>query len=320
MTKQLIQVHTETSPAPLSAIESRVAWGPETMSAALAMPRRDAEDAMRALRRHLGMGEGIGAFVTMAHDNAKMATSASAGLTLAPSRELAQTISAMVLAGIYQPSEDDPLTVMVSDAVRHCNCCAWSTPQCIAACVPAKSGRGTFDSCARARAARTLFLWSDVDAAARLWIDAMMTHKRTYGPAARCRFSVSDNIRWDLVAPWAMDTVRTLEMPAYAYTKAAPHDHPAGDTVRLIRSATGEGGRWTAESIVDACHAGETVAMVFTTRKGEDLPTTWHGIPVEDGDESDDRTATPRGWIVGLRAKGPATRYQAGGFVFDPRG
>jgi len=40
------------------------------------------------------------------------------------------------------------------------------------------------------------------------------------------------------------------------------------------------------------------------TRRGEELPATYLGIRVVDGDKTDDRTTDPRGVIVGLRAKG----------------
>lgn len=56
------------------------------------------------------------------------------------------------------------------------------------------------------------------------------------------------------------------------------------------------------------------MAVVFSTRKGEPLPETWHGFRVIDGDESDLRFTDPAGVVVGLRAKGDA-KGEASGFV-----
>lgn len=57
-----------------------------------------------------------------------------------------------------------------------------------------------------------------------------------------------------------------------------------------------------------------SVAVVFDTRKGHQLPTEWLGRPVVDGDQHDLRFLDPSGVVVGLRAKGQAI-HDASGFV-----
>jgi hypothetical protein len=62
---------------------------------------------------------------------------------------------------------------------------------------------------------------------------------------------------------------------------------------------------------------GSNVAVVFDTKRGAQLPTTWNGYRVIDGDESDLRFLDPHsaiGFVVGLRAKGKA-RKDCSGFV-----
>jgi hypothetical protein len=65
-----------------------------------------------------------------------------------------------------------------------------------------------------------------------------------------------------------------------------------------------------SESNEDAATAvtrlGGNVAAVFTTKKGRDLPDTYLGAPVIDGDTHDLRFLDPSGVVVGLRAKGKA--------------
>jgi hypothetical protein len=56
---------------------------------------------------------------------------------------------------------------------------------------------------------------------------------------------------------------------------------------------------------------GVNVAVVFA---GE-LPATWQGYRVVDGDQSDLRFLDAKGVIVGLSTKGDAKKLTAGGFV-----
>jgi hypothetical protein len=59
---------------------------------------------------------------------------------------------------------------------------------------------------------------------------------------------------------------------------------------------------------------GGNVAMVFNTGKKEDLPETYSGFKVIDGDKSDLRFLDDSNVIVGLRAKGDA-KHDTSGFV-----
>ena|SRR5215471_4186345 len=68
-----------------------------------------------------------------------------------------------------------------------------------------------------------------------------------------------------------------------------------------------------AESMNALAH-GVNVAVVFDTKRGKDLPRTWEGYAVVDGDVSDLRFKDSKGVVVGLRAKGRA-RTCTNGFV-----
>lgn len=57
---------------------------------------------------------------------------------------------------------------------------------------------------------------------------------------------------------------------------------------------------------------GKTVAVVFSTKKGENLPETWKGYKVVDGDKDDLRFLDPSNSIVGLRSKGKAKKDKTG--------
>jgi len=62
----------------------------------------------------------------------------------------------------------------------------------------------------------------------------------------------------------------------------------------------------------EALKKGFNVAVVFSTKKGEELPVRWQNYPVVDGDETDVRFLDNSGSIVGLRAKGQAKKDRLG--------
>jgi hypothetical protein len=65
---------------------------------------------------------------------------------------------------------------------------------------------------------------------------------------------------------------------------------------------------------MESLEHGINVAVVFDTKRGRELPLTWRGWPVIDGDVSDLRFLDESPRIVGLRAKGKA-RGDESGFV-----
>lgn len=62
---------------------------------------------------------------------------------------------------------------------------------------------------------------------------------------------------------------------------------------------------------------GVNVAVVFATSKYQELPKTFWGYPVIDGDLHDGRNYDQKAVVVGLRAKGKA-RGDISGFVHNP--
>jgi hypothetical protein len=62
-----------------------------------------------------------------------------------------------------------------------------------------------------------------------------------------------------------------------------------------------------------AIKMGHNVSVVFDVSKSDELPSTWQGAPVFDGDKSDARFLDPQGgYIIGLRAKGQAKKDKSG--------
>ena len=62
-----------------------------------------------------------------------------------------------------------------------------------------------------------------------------------------------------------------------------------------------------------ALKMGFNVSVVFDLSKKDPMPTTYNGIPVYDGDETDARFLDPQGgYIIGIRAKGQAKKDESG--------
>lgn len=69
--------------------------------------------------------------------------------------------------------------------------------------------------------------------------------------------------------------------------------------------------------VTKAIAQGYNVATVFGLKKTQEMPATYQGLPVFNGDESDLRFLDPKGVVVGLYAKGRAKK-DTSGFVKYP--
>jgi hypothetical protein len=111
------------------------------------------------------------------------------------------------------------------------------------------------------------------------------------------------------------------EVQFYDYTKIPrPWDRQLPNYhITFSRSEVNE------KDAIDALKHGIDVAVVFNIKKGDNLPSSWRGFPVIDGDKHDlrflDKLEGKGPFVVGLRAKGKARGKGRGdetGFVVDP--
>lgn len=323
---------TTTPPAPrFSAIERRIlaANGGRPIVAGDLIPLRDARRAYARSRAAVGLTPKPGQWVTTGEESTKLGKNADAtvGVTFSPGDEPARMLAAIVEQG-WRPTITGrvltPDLTLLSDLLplaRRLTVCPWSTPGCRRGCVIVTAGKGPTPTAVIGRLARWHLLVTDPLAAVTLTRHGIVETITHAGENHRWRAGVADDVRWELVAPCLMDPVATpagpVEVKAYAYTKAMPDVRPETPTgPRITYSATGEGRRWTPASIEHAVTVrGLRVAAALRVKRGADLPDTYGTAPVIDGDEDDDRYATPRGVLVGLRAKGDAIRDTTG-FVF----
>jgi hypothetical protein len=185
------------------------------------------------------------------------------------------------------------------------NTCTWATDACRKACVMWTAGR-QYPSVRRGRLARTAFLAEHPAEFLALLTDEVRKLEAR-GETFGLRLNVASDLRWENIAPWLFDGANVR---AYDYTKAPNRVTPANYRITYSHSE-----RWTDERVIAEVAEGRNVAMVFDVPK-HNLPTTYLGIPVIDGDLTDYRYADPTGVIVGLAAKGDAKGTgTVGGFV-----
>lgn len=198
------------------------------------------------------------------------------------------------------------LTLTPADLSGEWNVCTWATQQCRKACVMWTAGRGVMANVREGRLVRTAFLARHPEA-----FLSILTHEvrnlEKRGVPFGLRLNVASDLRWENIAPWLFDGENVR---AYDYTKAPSRVTPANYRITYSHHEN-RSDEWVRSMVA----MGHNVAMVFERPK-HDLPATYLGIPVIDGDKSDYRYGDRAGVIVGLAAKGAAKGTGAeGAFV-----
>ena len=290
---------------------------------------RDARAAYARCRAMVGLAPGVGQWATTDETNAKLGLSgiATVGTTYSPGDEPMRVLRMLgdgwrpVLNGrTITPRLDELHAALdrIGIRIERLTVCPMSTPGCRAGCVIVTAGKGPTPAVVLGRVARWLTLVLHPLHAVRLMRDSIECTVRAAGENHRVRFGVADDVRWERVAPVLFAPVDDVAIRAYAYTKWTPDRRRGAMGLELTYSATREARRWSGASVAEAAAAGRRVAVAVDIRKGQPMPTTFHGAPMVDGDASDDRWSTAPGVVVGLRAKG-AARKDSTGFVFRAR-
>lgn len=190
------------------------------------------------------------------------------------------------------------------------NLCPWSSRGCRAGCLHT-AGRGVQRAVAAARATRRRwFLW-DPDGFMRQLLVEVGAHVRRCerrGLVAALRLNGTSDVDWSQFPAPGSDrpflAVIRETWPAlicYEYSKQpgrpgsvlSVHEHNHRAALRAVE-------------------AGQSIAVVFDTRRSAALPELWNGRPVVDGDRHDAVWLHAPGSVIGLRAKGRARRDTTG--------
>ena len=193
------------------------------------------------------------------------------------------------------------------------NVCPGASAGCAAACLNT-AGRGAMGVVQKARLKKTNRFWDDRDSF--MWdlvneITALEKRAAAKGLKAAVRLNGTSDLPYERYkVPGTDKNIMQLfpEVQFYDYTKLenriVDQQLPANYHLTFSRAEDND-------HKLDAVLKHTSAAVVFS---GE-LPETWRGYPVIDGDEHDARfTDAGPGVIIGLTAKGKA-RHDASGFV-----
>jgi hypothetical protein len=187
-------------------------------------------------------------------------------------------------------------------------------PQRSAGCTDAclyKAGMGAFSTVQQARIDKTKFFFEKREefmTQLRKDIVALVRKAKKDNMIPAVRLNGTSDIEWTRFG--IMEEFPEVQW--YDYTKVLSRlqkELPKNYHLTFSKNESNE-----AECEI-ALKLGFNVAVVFDTKKGEMLPKSWKEYFVYDGDDTDVRFQDPKGgFVIGLRAKGPA-RADRSGFV-----
>lgn len=189
------------------------------------------------------------------------------------------------------------------------NVCPHASPACRAACLYT-AGRGAMSPVQNARLAKTRLWIADKTAfveTLKANVQALKAKASKAKAKPVVRLNGTSDIAWE-----RHDIIQSNpDIPFYDYTKNPIRmlaylggKLPSNYSLTFSRSETNEA------QCLDILKRGGNVAVVFRN----ELPETWNGFPVINGDANDLRFLDPKGVVVGLIAKGKA-KQDTSGFV-----
>lgn len=182
------------------------------------------------------------------------------------------------------------------------NLCVHSTKGCRSLCLNS-AGRGAQNNVQAGREAKSKFFLTDPAAFGRLLRQEIGNLPKGSG----LRLNTFSDVPWALVWPELFEDLakNRPDLNIYDYTKYPPGSLPTPANYHVTYSASE---RLSDDQVRSAVEAGQNVAVVLRMKRKDDMPVTWKGMPLVDGDKTDARYDDPRGVVVGLRAKGKAYR------------
>lgn len=200
--------------------------------------------------------------------------------------------------------------------------CAHRSPACTRLCVGNQGLARVFSSIEQARIRKTKF-FTDHPLLFRALLFAEIDSERKRCVKEGVKLAVRLNTFSDLPFPtmWRDDIVSRSDVQFFDYTKALKRYESwlSGELPSNYHLTFSRREGTTTETIRKILSLGGSVAIPFRVKRSQELPKSWEGMPVVDGDKTDYRPADPVGVIVGLRAKGTAYN-DSSGFVVEPRG
>lgn len=187
-------------------------------------------------------------------------------------------------------------------------CGPTATPGCIASCLK-WAGRCAFYNVTKSQVIKTLAFFFDskrYEATIDKSIQALKRKAKREGMTPIVRLNGTSDLPWEKMTSLMQ---RNNDVQFYDYTKNDARLYKAMPENYDLTFSLAENNH---EAARQALTAGHRVAVVFR----KDIPKSFWGFKVIDGDSTDLRFLDPQGVIVGLKAKGKAKK-DTSGFVQD---
>lgn len=191
------------------------------------------------------------------------------------------------------------------------NVCPGASAGCLFVCLNT-AGRGHMKMIQDARIRRTRLYFEDRPTFMAKLVDEVRKGIRKAerkGLIPVFRLNGTSDIRWETVAVDGYSNIFEMfpNVQFYDYTKLSNRRNiPANYHLTFSRSESNE------ELLDEAVANGMNLAVVFSTKKKDELPSRYRSLPVVDADETDLRFLDPAGSVCGLRAKGKASKDTTG--------
>lgn len=200
----------------------------------------------------------------------------------------------------------------VADGDGTMNVCKHATPGCRRACFAGYDQLAWKPSKRVARARKLLLEQDPTRFLAMLRADLHRARERARrkGVTQVARLNVVSDVPWLRDHPEIYEEFRDVVFTEYTKDPTLLDDprRPPNLSLTFSRSERNEA------DCRAALRNGHSVSVVF---RRPELPPTWWGVRVIDGDQDDLRHLDPPGVVVGLKAKASGGRHDRSGFVID---
>jgi hypothetical protein len=187
-------------------------------------------------------------------------------------------------------------------AVSGVETCPWRG-ECARVCV-LDNGNGRYANTQKGRNVKTLFLYEHPEEFTRLLAHELRGLSATY-ERVLVRLNVNSDLRWYRILPTLVDGSTFSNVYFYDYTKNAAVLSGSGMVAANYRAVYSVNESSDLDKVAAYVARGGTAAVVTTRKKNTPPPPTFMGLPVVDGDSTDNRF-DERGTWVDLAAKGKA--------------
>ena len=206
------------------------------------------------------------------------------------------------------------------DGKQYNTCSMAGSAKCYIGCLNT-AGRGVFDNVQLSRQNKTIMFYKEREKFLSLLVKdckAMLNRSNKYGWQACIRLNGTTDIQFEKI-PVIKDGIEYSniflafpDIQFYDYTKIFNRNVKDIPNYHLTWSYS-EANDWYASNYKKAIANGMNIAVVF---RNKNLPKTFLGLPVINGDKDDLRFLDQKNCIVGLYAKGKA-KLDNTGFVVD---